>query len=395
MIKATQQQTKIHNRGLILKTIFNETQVSRADLARSTSLTRTTVSEQVAELIEEGLVEEVGQGPSIGGKPPTMLRLVDDSRSIIGVDLADREFQGAVVNLRGEVKYRCQLPVEGMSGAESLAQVYELIDRLLPHCHSSILGIGIGAPGIMDSQKGIVRRAVNLDWDSLPLRNMLEERYQLPVQLANDCQVAALAEITFGKNRNISNLIVVKIGPGVGAGFVMDGRLYYGDGSGAGEIGHMVVKENGERCPCGHYGCLETVISSRAVVNRVQEVYHLEPNKSLKKIHGRLEDLDLDRVLEAYKAGDSLVESVFVETGGMLGTALADLVSILNINRVMLAGNLKEFVRVLIKPAYEKMRTRSLDVLAADTQLEISDLGADIVIIGSAALLMQHELGLV
>ena len=163
MKKATRQHTKTHNSQLILQTIYDRGRVSRADIARLTGLTRTTVSDIVGELMEDGLVAEVGIGPSADGKPPILLSVVADSRHIIAIDLANSEFRGAVVNLRGEFRHRLELPVGDRDGDEALEMVYRLVDELIALTDSPILGIGIGSPGLMDARHGVVRKSVNLD----------------------------------------------------------------------------------------------------------------------------------------------------------------------------------------------------------------------------------------
>ena len=149
--KATHIQTKAHNKRLILKTIYDQGRISRAEIARMTRLTRTTVSNLVAEFIDEGLVEEIGLEPSRGGKPATLLGVVDDSRHLIGIDLANSEFRGAVVNLRGEVKHRLSLPVNDTNGEAALTLAYQLIDELIQMADSPLLGIGIGTPGLINA----------------------------------------------------------------------------------------------------------------------------------------------------------------------------------------------------------------------------------------------------
>jgi len=394
MKKATRQQTKAHNSRLILKTIYDESKVSRADIARLTGLTRTTVSDAVAELIKDGLVAEVGLGPSAGGKPPTLLSVVDNSRYLIGIDLADSEFRGAVINLQGEIKHRCSLPIHDRDGDAALTLVYELIDELVTVADSPILGIGIGTPGLMDAQRRVVRNAVNLDWHDLPLGDLLEERYELPVYIANDSQVAALAECTFGDSKNVSNLIVIKIGRGTGAGIVLNRQLYYGDGFGAGEIGHVAVVKDGELCRCGHYGCLETVTSSRAIVRRAQSIAKNDPHSTLHQFVTTPEEINTNMVLQAFEAGDEALQLVIAEAGHYLGIAVANLVGALNVQRIVIAGSLARFGQALLEPIAQEMRQHSLAALANETRIEISSLGPDIVILGAAALLLSHELGL-
>lgn len=394
MKKATRQQTKAHNSRLILKTIYDEGEISRADVARLTGLTRTTVSDAVAELIKDGLVAEVGLGPSAGGKPPTLLSVVDNSRYLIGIDLANSEFRGAVINLRGEIKHRLSLPIHDCDGEAALALVYDLIDELVAVADSPILGIGIGTPGLMDARRGVVRNAVNLDWHDLPLGDLLEERYELPVYVANDSQVAALAECTFGDSKDVSNVVLIKVGRGTGGGIVLNRQLYYGDGFGAGEIGHVTVVEDGELCRCGHYGCLETVTNSRAIVKRAQTIAENDPHSTLHQFATTQEEINTDIVLQAFEAGDEVLQSVIAEVGYYLGVAVANLVGALNVQGIVIAGSVARFGQALLEPIVQEVRRRSLAALADETRIEITSLGPDIVILGAAALLLTQELGL-
>ncbi|MCL7454789.1 MAG: ROK family transcriptional regulator [Anaerolineae bacterium] len=393
--KATRTETKIHNKRLILKTIYDQRRISRADVARVTDLTPPTVSSIVAELLDDGLVEEVGQGPSKVGKPATLLSVADDSRHLIGVDLAESEFRGCVVNLRGQVRHRFSLPMNDRDGEAALALVYELIDELVACSDCTLLGIGIGTPGLMDARRGMVRRAVNLNWEDLPLRDLLEERYHLPVYIANDCQVAALGEYVFGNSGVGSNLIVVKVGRGVGAGIVLNGQLHYGDGSGAGEIGHVVVMEGGVHCRCGRFGCLETVASSSAIIGHARAIAQNNPNSSLHQYISSAADIDTNIVLQALEAGEEELHQVIQVVGRHLGMAVANLVGVLNIHQIMIAGSVTCFGQPLLSSIRQEMQQRALSALTAETQVDFSNLGLDIVNLGAASLVLSHELGLV
>lgn len=394
MKKATQQQTRAHNTRLIIKTIYSKKEISRADIARLTGLTRATVSDAVAKLINDGLVTEVGLGPSGGGKPPILLNMADNSRYLIGIDFADIEFRGALVNLRGEIRHRFSLPIDGRNGDNALELVYELIDKLVSLADSPILGIGIGTPGLIDAQRGVVRNAVNLNWHDLFLRDLLEERYEFPVYIANDSQVAALAEFTFGDSKNISNLIVIKIGRGIGAGIILNRELYFGENFGAGELGHVVIVEDGKPCRCGHYGCLETVTSSQAIVKRAQDIAKNNPHSALYRFCARPEEIDIEVVSKALMDGNEELHKIIDEAGRYLGMAVANLVGILNIQYIVIAGSAASFGQTLLDPIRREVNRRSLAALANETNIEITSLGPDIVILGAAALLLNHELGL-
>jgi len=392
--KATRQQTRTHNTRLILKSIYHKKKISRADIARLTGLTRATVSDAVAKLMNDGLVAEVGLGASAGGKPPILLSMVDNSRYLIGIDLADIEFRGALVNLRGEIRYRFSLPIDGRNGDDALALVYELIDKLVSFADSPILGVGIGTPGLIDAQRGVVRNAVNFNWYDLSLKDLLEERHELPVYIANDSQVAALAEFTFGDRKNISNLIVIKIGQGIGAGIILNRQLYFGESFGAGELGHVMIEEDGELCRCGHYGCLETVTSSPAMVKRAQVIAKNSPGSALHQFVTKPEEIDTDVISKALMDGDEDLHQMVDEAGHYLGMAVANLVGILNVQCIVIAGSMASFGQTLLDPIRKEVKRRSLVALADKTNIEITCLGPDIVILGAAALLLTHELGL-
>jgi N-acetylglucosamine repressor len=394
MPKATRQQTKEHNTRLVLKTIYNQDRISRADIARATRLTKTTVSSIVADLIQDGLVTETGLGTSDGGKPPILLSLVDGARHFIGIDLANSEFRGATVNLRGDIVHSFSLPVNEADGEAALELIYTLIDRLLTASTKPVGGIGIGTPGLMDPQNGVIRQAVNLNWRNLPLRQLLVERYGLPCYIANDCQAAALGEYTFAHNSLISNLVVVKVGRGIGSGIVLNGQLYYGDGYGAGEIGHLVVVEDGEICACGSRGCLETVASTKAITRQARQVALGNPNSPIHRFASTIQEIDTGVVLQAMQAGDEDLRAIITTAGEYLGMAIANLVVVLNVQHIVIAGSLARFGEAILEPIQRTMKNCSMSTLADSTKVHISSLGQDIVIKGAAALLLANELQL-
>lgn len=383
----------MHNTRLILKTIYDREQISRADIARLTHLTPTTVSEIVGELIADGLVKEIGYGPSAGGKPPTLLSTVDDARHLIGIDLASDAFRGAVINLRGRISHRFHLAIDELDGTQALNRVYDLIDGLLRVTDVPVLGIGIGSPGLMDAAQGVVINSVNLNWRNLPLRDLLQERYKLPVYIANDCQVAALGEFTFGDNKGQPSLVLIRLGRGIGAGIILDRQLYFGDGGyGAGEIGHVMVQENGELCMCGHYGCLETVASSRAILRQVKE--QLKAHQITLPGSGNPDNLTFEAVKQAVLNDNPVVCQIVERAGRYIGHIINNLVCALGIRHVVLAGQVADLGDYLLKPMREQVQRGSLATLAEETSISVSTLGADLVILGAAALVMAQEMGL-
>jgi predicted NBD/HSP70 family sugar kinase len=392
MKKATRQQTKEHNTTLVLKTIYGRDCISRAEIARLTGLTRTTVSDIVGSLIADGLVVEDGYGESLGGKPPIQVKLVADARQLICLDLSDDDFYGAVVNLRGEFVYRQALPLLHQRGEAALQVVYQLVEALLPHTTAPILGIGIGTPGLVDARKGIVRQAVNRGWSDLPLKDLLSKRYQLPVFVGNDSHVAALAEYSFGETYPLPNLVLIKVGEGIGSGIVLGGHIHHGDGFSAGEIGHLAVQRNGALCTCGNHGCLETVASRRALIDKTVELSQESPQSALAGIAG--EPHPIEALADIYIRGDPQARDLVLEAGRYLGVAVAHLVGVLNVRRVVISGDLERFGEGLLQSAREEMRLHVLPAMADETELSFSTLGEDIVLRGASALVLAQQLSL-
>lgn len=339
LAKATHQQTKLHNRDLVLRTIFDHAPLSRAEIARRTRLTRATVSAQVAALLAEGLVEEIGFGTSSGGKAPILLRVAENSRYLISLNLARDHFTGAVVNLGGEIKEIIQVPVHGQHGREAQRLVFHLLDRLLRHEWQPIAGIGISTPGLVDTEEGCIVQAVNLGWENFPLARQIAEKYDLPVTLLNDSQAAAVGEFRYGKWQ-ADNLLVVTVRHGIGAGLLIRGALFQGDGHAAGEIGHITVEPEGAVCRCGRRGCLETVASTPAILSQAR---HLAPRFPASPIASRLETLTPEALGAAFAAQDALAKEVLGTAARHLGRVLAHLSAMLNIHTIVLTGDAPRF----------------------------------------------------
>jgi predicted NBD/HSP70 family sugar kinase len=376
MKKATHQQTKQHNRDLVLQTIFANDSISRAEVARVTHLTRTTVSDVVSGLLNEGLVEEVGRGESIGGKSPILLSIVADSRYLIGLNLGQDKFIGAVVNLRGEIKEIVEAPVHDDNGENALQLVYQILDQLTRKKLKPLVGIGVGTPGLVNTREGVVVNAVNLEWQDIPLGQLLEKKYKLPVLVLNDSQAAAIGEYVYGGGHALDeNLIVVNVIHGIGAGILINGRLFQGDGGGAGEIGHVVVQDNGELCRCGKLGCLETVSSARAVVQQM-------------KMNS------LDEVVLSYLNGDKKAEAVIGKAGHYLGASLANLIGTLNIHQIVLTGDMTRFGEKWLNAVSTSMQTSAFSRMAEGTKLEIGKLDYRACILGASAFLLLDDYSL-
>jgi predicted NBD/HSP70 family sugar kinase len=374
LAKATHAQTRAHNAALVLRSLYDLGPISRADIARLTGLTRTSVGEIVSELERDDLAIDVGRGPSTGGKQPTLVALNANARTVITLDLGERSFTAALANLRGEIAARTSRDLDGRDGDEAVNVVHELIEEVRAAATSPILGIGVGTPGIVD-QAGTIRWAVSLDWQDLPLAEILSERHDLPTYVANDSRAAAFAIYLFKGDERPANLAVIKVGRGIGAGLILSDQLFGGDGEAAGEIGHVVVDPDGDLCHCGRYGCLETVASSSAVI-RASGASSLES------------------LAEQALAGDDRALGVVRTAGRALGGTIAHLVGALDVRHITVVGT----ATILGEPWLEAIRHeatgRSLTATGQETTIEDGGTGEDVTLLGACALLLTRELGL-
>lgn len=364
--KVLPEHARSHNRSLVLQTLYTQGAQSRADVARETALTRVTVSDLVAELIGEGLVVELGQREDARpGKPATLIDIDRTGFHIVALDLSEHtRFRGAVLDLDGGVVAQAEVALDGATGERAVELVLELLDGLLALTNARVLGIGVGSPGVVEPN-GVVHSAPNLGWTDLSLQERLAAAFHLPVHVANDANVAVLAEHASAPG----DLILVKVGHGVGAGLIVGGRPVLGAGSAAGEIGHVVVgTDGGPRCACGKHGCLEAWLAVPRLTAELE----------------RLGSTD---------AAASAREETLREAGRRLGIVLAPVVGALNLSEVVLSGPAELLDGPLIEATVETLRNRTMAEHHRDLRLRMTAHGQDIVLRGAAVMVLSGQLG--
>ncbi len=367
--KALPEHARAHNRSLVLGYLFHVGPSSRADIARSTGLTRVTVSGLVGDLINEGLVEELGvRAEGKVGKPATLVGMRTESFQIVTVDLAPEDrMRGAVLTLVGDIVARRDVERAGAVGDAAVEQLEQLCRDLLAAADRPVIGIGIASPGVID-QSGRVIAAPNYEWVERPLASDLTRRLGVPVQIANDANTRALGEFTYGAASG-SGTLVITTGQGVGAGVVVDGALLAGRHNAAGEIGHVTVVDDdtlGEvplPCACGRKGCLETVMSVPALRRRIDG---LTP-----------EDAD----------------AALASVGRLFGTGLAPVVSTLDLDEVLLSGPPELLDGAFIEAAISTVRARTMPVAGHELSVRMGSLDEDGVLAGAAVLVLSAQLG--
>ena len=360
--KVLPEHARGHNRSLVLQTLFHDGAMSRADLSRETGLTRVTISDLVAELISDGFVVEKGIREASGpGKPAILVDLDRDHHRIVGLDLSGAdEFTGAVVTLDGDIVVRRSAPVAA-GGSELLDTVVSLARALVAEADAPVLGIGVGTPGVVDD-RGVILTAPNLGWAGFDLESALRDALGLPVLVANDANAAVLAEYTFGGAGD--DVLLVKVGRGVGSGLLASGQPMRGAHFAAGEIGHVTVgTDGGPVCACGKVGCLEAWLSVPSLSARLAE------------------------------ASDSDREGILRDAGERLGIALAPIVGALDLSEIVLSGPHELLDGPLAQATVETLRSRTLAEFHDGVRVRMTEQGEDIVLRGAAVMVLSGQLG--
>src|SRR5258706_2404836 len=264
------------NRERVLGTLRERGRISQADIARVTGLSRTTVHTLVAELKDSGLVHEVhtGEHEIRGGRPAVQLMLRDSSLTAVGIDFGHSHVQVAVADIAHNVlaERRCDLNVspDARTGPDTATR---MVDEVLGEAHvdrKSVIAAGMGIPGPVDRSRGTAGSPSILPgWTGLRIESEMQQRLGMPVEIENDANLGALAEMTWGAGRECSNFAYIKASTGIGAGLVVDGRLLRGATGTAGQIRHTTLDESGALCYCGNRGCLEPGASGPAIIGLV------------------------------------------------------------------------------------------------------------------------------
>jgi glucokinase-like ROK family protein len=372
--------------------------VSRVRLARLTGLSTTTITKLISELLEQGIVAEEGtvmpEGRRGAGRPRTALRLVPGARHALGIHFGvDRVYVG-IADLRANLSSCLSLehPLT-RTPAQVLSETAKLAEKAISQSNIDpvqVMGVGVGASGLVDPHAGINVFAPNLGWRDVPLRDWFADHLDLPVCVNNNVRAMALAEAMFGAGLDVHALAFVYARIGVGAGFVVDGQLYQGSAAGAGEIGHAaIIPEGGAPCRCGNTGCLETLVSEPAIVHLAEELAERDGAGILAEHLQRGEGSAFDRILAAARAGDTATQAMLAERARYLGIALASLVNILNPELIVLGGIYARGQDLVLPVIEATMRQRAFANLGKWVRLQTATFGPHAGVVGAAALALN------
>jgi glucokinase-like ROK family protein len=397
MLTGDQEKVRKINKSIVLNTLRLHAPVSRARVANLTGLNRSTVSNIVNALIEEGLVSENEQEDSKVGRPGISLGLRPDAGAVVGLEIGVDFIAILLTNFAAETLWETTVNTRpAQSQTEIIGQAEQLVEQALSIAKGRWLrplGMGIGLPGLINLRQGELIIAPNLNWRNVPLRLMWNQRFRLPVYIENEANLAALGEYYFGVARGVDNFVYLSSGIGLGGGIMIGGNLFRGGHGYAGEIGHMQRDPQGEQCGCGRIGCWETQVGPRAVLRRVRKEFQTHSDQFLlEACQGDFNNLTFDLVVKYALEGNHICRQAIEDVATYLGEGIADLVNVFNPELVVIGG---AFIlgKDILAPIIEKtIFSGALPPSTDSLRIAFSERGADACALGAVAIVLDDIL---
>ncbi|MDB5077750.1 MAG: hypothetical protein JWO42_3929 [Chloroflexi bacterium] len=374
-----------HNRALILRTIRDKPGVSRAELARLNGLSGPAVSLIVNELLNALLIREDGPALSTGGRRATTLRVAENERYILGVDVARHYIRVAITDLNATILQQTTVPPgDDPDPQVNLQGLIDLVGRVIDDAEGvkeRLLGIGIVAPGPLHTSTGELLGVTNfLNWQHLRLHSAFEERFMVPVRVDNDANACALALHWLGAGRNLRDFIYFAVDSGVGAGVVLNGEVYRGAHDLAAEIGHTTIDMNGPMCPCGNIGCLEIYTTLRATLMRWRG--DEQPATAADEVR------EVEALIAAARSGDVKALGAITETARYLSFGVINAITLFDPMVVFIGRELAAAGDMLVDPIRDAVSRRGLTPTGRAVPIELDPLGQNTPLLGAACLIL-------
>ena len=323
---------------------------------------------------------------------------------IIGVDLGGTNIVAGAMTADGSRHLGMRsIPTNSFVGDEGVAErIVELVEGVILDTmgqsnasRRDFIGIGVGAPGPLDREQGIVLVAPNLGWKDFPLRDRIQSRLNLPTTLDNDANCATFGEWWQGAARGGRNVVGLTIGTGIGGGLILNEALYHGSSDMAGEVGHTTIDLNGRHCKCGNYGCLEAYASGPAIATRAREVLVREEGESMipLMVNGRFDDITAQIVYDAASEGDQVANEIVRDTARYLGAGIANLLNIFNPDIVVVAGGVTAAGDALFVPLRAEVRRRAFSPAVRAVRIVAGQLPGTAGVVGAVASFKQQYMG--
>jgi len=369
--------------------------VSRTTLKKLTGMRPASVTDITKELLKEKIIKESGYESSKRGRRKVLLDINQDGGRVVALDFNSNRILGLGTDLKLGVCYKTYRAITEPAGKDEIINImkdilYEIIESP-PVKAAPILGIGVADPGVVDGNAGVAILTTQMrEWENIPLKQIMEDEFHYPFYLESDTRCRLIAEKYMGAGKMKNDILMVELSSGIGAGVMSEGKLFRGSKGAAGEIGHMMMVENGPYCNCGSQGCLEAVASSRAIVRIVREAIQSGATSMLYEIcKGDISQIDINLVSQAVEEGDKLSLRIVEEAGRLIGEAIANTVNLLNPEIVILTGDLLSFGENIITPIEGMVRRQALSYNTKDVHIVLAEVGEEAAAWGMAALVLD------
>lgn len=395
VVRGSFELMKQLNVSAVLKVIRDNGSLSRADVAKITGLTPASVTNITKMLIEDEYLVECKVGQSSGGRPPIMLELNPNARCVMGISIGVGMIDVVITNLSAEIilKKSIEINEERYDYDFVFKELVKLINEVI-ECSKiekeKILGAGVALHGIVNARTGMSIYSPYYGWKEINIKEALENELNLGVYVDNDVRAMALGESWFGITKDISNFVTLNISNGIGAGIIINNKPYYGVDFSAGEIGHIVVEGDGDKCNCGNYGCLETVASNNNITKKAIKLIKQGTNSVLKELKADINQLTIEDISEAAKLEDELAISIIKEAARYIGIAITNLINILNPTSIVVVGEIFENTFYAIETLNEIVKNRGMKLSSENVRIIKSMLGRDAAVVGATTLVIQE-----
>lgn len=374
-----QEMIKESNRKKILNLLIKKREMTKQDISRETGISIPTVTNNIHELIEEGIVEEAGVTDSNGGRRPMVIRFLPDARYSIGIDFSLENIRMILTNLDMEIKHEASLSIDSLDNIDEIfSQISKLIQTALNQCRisaDSVQGIGFSLHGTVNEEKMVLELAPNLGIKDIHF-NRFSDFTDIPVYIENEANASAIAELTLGIAKQMRNLVYVSVTEGIGAGIVIQDHLYKGKNKRAGEFGHMTVVADGANCTCGKKGCWELYASVKALLQ--------DFNRKTKAGVRSLKEF-----MALVKSGNEMAVEIWERYLNFLAIGIQNIILVLDPHYIIIGGEISQFEEELLIPLQKKVFIPNSFYGQDDTKIFLSKLKENSSIMGAALLPLQ------
>lgn len=381
----------------ILGILRKSGEISRLEISHITGWSKAKTSQEIRKLVNKGFIIEIGEGDSHGGRKPRILQLNNNIGYLVGIDIGATSIDLALAGISGQIYQRRSEPADvHQKPSIVLGRCIELIQEMVRAQGGQpvqIFGVGIGVPGPVDFNRGVlVAPPLMPDWENFSFRDYFKNIFPSAIVIVdNDVNIMALGEQKAGKGVGIDHFIFIKIGTGIGAGIISNGKIHRGSDGCAGDIGHICVDKKGPICRCGNFGCLEAMAAGPAIVEKAILAANNGSSPLLRQIletnDGILRPEDVNT---ACRDGNQAALEIIRSSGQMVGDVLASLVNFFNPSHVFIGGGISNFGNHLLVAIRQAVLRRSLPLATQHLSIDFSGIGADAGVIGAITLASQY-----